>query len=219
MGPGANYLEALDAYLMSDEAPANCMLLSDLDGFLTGIVVGPELIQPSEWLPVVWHGASPAFHSTEQAELILGAIMARYNEIARSLAEVPPGIDPIFWETEDGFVIAGDWAEGFMDAMRLRPEAWTELLDDEKAAISLVPILAFASDEDDPLLALESEERKTLAAQAPDLIPSCVVEIDAYWKARRPPHSPPARGSGKPGRNDPCPCGSGRKYKRCCGAH
>ncbi len=20
-----------------------------------------------------------------------------------------------------------------------------------------------------------------------------------------------------PGRNDPCPCGSGRKYKRCCG--
>jgi uncharacterized protein YecA (UPF0149 family) len=21
-----------------------------------------------------------------------------------------------------------------------------------------------------------------------------------------------------PGRNDPCPCGSGRKYKKCCGA-
>ena len=23
----------------------------------------------------------------------------------------------------------------------------------------------------------------------------------------------------KPGRNDPCPCGSGRKVKRCCGEH
>jgi SEC-C motif-containing protein len=22
----------------------------------------------------------------------------------------------------------------------------------------------------------------------------------------------------KPGRNDPCPCGSGKKYKKCCGA-
>ena len=22
--------------------------------------------------------------------------------------------------------------------------------------------------------------------------------------------------SNKPGRNDPCPCGSGKKYKRCC---
>jgi uncharacterized protein len=33
--------------------------------------------------------------------------------------------------------------------------------------------------------------------------------------------SPPqVRGAGspRPGRNDPCPCGSGRKYKRCCGA-
>jgi len=22
----------------------------------------------------------------------------------------------------------------------------------------------------------------------------------------------------QPGRNDPCPCGSGKKYKKCCGA-
>jgi preprotein translocase subunit SecA len=28
------------------------------------------------------------------------------------------------------------------------------------------------------------------------------------------PASPP---SGKVGRNDPCPCGSGKKYKHCCG--
>jgi preprotein translocase subunit SecA len=26
------------------------------------------------------------------------------------------------------------------------------------------------------------------------------------------------RGSDKIGRNDPCPCGSGKKYKKCCGA-
>jgi hypothetical protein len=45
-------LDALDDCLMSDHAPDNSMGLSDLDGFLTGIVVGPELILPSEWLPV-----------------------------------------------------------------------------------------------------------------------------------------------------------------------
>ena len=28
----------------------------------------------------------------------------------------------------------------------------------------------------------------------------------------------PPRGIGKVGRNDPCPCGSGAKYKKCCGA-
>lgn len=28
----------------------------------------------------------------------------------------------------------------------------------------------------------------------------------------------PIKGATKAGRNDPCPCGSGRKYKKCCGA-
>jgi len=29
-------------------------------------------------------------------------------------------------------------------------------------------------------------------------------------------HTTPARASAKVGRNDPCPCGSGKKYKKCC---
>jgi preprotein translocase subunit SecA len=28
----------------------------------------------------------------------------------------------------------------------------------------------------------------------------------------------PIEAKGQPGRNDPCPCGSGKKYKKCCGA-
>jgi len=28
----------------------------------------------------------------------------------------------------------------------------------------------------------------------------------------------PIQGDGVPGRNEPCPCGSGKKYKKCCGA-
>ena len=47
-------LDALDAFLLSDRTPENCMGLSDLDGFLTAIVIGPELIAPSEWLPIIW---------------------------------------------------------------------------------------------------------------------------------------------------------------------
>src|SRR3954470_23245190 len=54
-------LDLLDRYLLSDEAPDNGMALSDLDGFLTGILVGPELIIPSEWLPHIWGGEPPKF--------------------------------------------------------------------------------------------------------------------------------------------------------------
>jgi hypothetical protein len=44
---GSIDLDALDDYLMSDHAPDDGMGLSDLDGFLTGVVVGPE-IDPAE---------------------------------------------------------------------------------------------------------------------------------------------------------------------------
>lgn len=38
-----------------------------------------------------------------------------------------------------------------------------------------------------------------------------------YVEGRMNP-KPPPRQADKVGRNDPCPCGSGRKYKKCCGA-
>jgi uncharacterized protein len=55
------------------------------------------------------------------------------------------------------------------------------------------------------------------------LLPAAVIAIDQFWKGRRhgalPPTGQTVSGStAKVGRNDPCPCGSGKKYKRCCGA-
>ena len=82
-------LEALNQYLMSDHAPEECMWLSDLDGFLTGIVVGPELIMPSEWLPMVGGGDEPEFTDADEARIVFGTIIARYNEIIDSLDNDP----------------------------------------------------------------------------------------------------------------------------------
>jgi hypothetical protein len=80
-------LEALDRFLMSERSPPQSMMLSDLDGFLTGIAVGPELVLPSEWLPLVFGGDAPEFADEAEAKAILGAIMGRYNEILRQVAD------------------------------------------------------------------------------------------------------------------------------------
>jgi uncharacterized protein len=58
---GGMALDALDAFLSSNESPPDSMLLSDLDGFLTAMAVGPDLVMPSEWLPVIWGGGEPVF--------------------------------------------------------------------------------------------------------------------------------------------------------------
>ncbi len=50
-----------------------------------------------------------------------------------------------------------------------------------------------------------------------------VAEVSALWRRQPlerqmpPPRPKTAQPSSKTGRNDPCPCGSGRKYKKCCG--
>lgn len=179
-------LDELDDFLSSEASPDGCMQLSDLDGFLTGIAIGPELIKPSEWLPVIWGDDTPDFENTELAELIYGIIIDRYNEILQSLAADPPHLDPVFWQTADGVVIAGDWAEGFVDAMSLRAEEWGKLLDDAEAGLPLIPIISLVAENEAEAVIIRGTD-SDLHAEIADLIPSSVIEIDAYWKGRRVP--------------------------------
>jgi uncharacterized protein len=103
----------------------------------------------------------------------------------------------------------------------LRPEAWTPLLRDRRAGILLMPILAlWGGEQGEPVLPIEPDEADILD-EIPDLIPVSVVGIHQFWQDHlaRETRSAPPRRVAKPGRNDPCPCGSGRKHKRCCGAY
>ncbi len=77
---------------------------------------------------------------------------------------------------------------------------------------------------------LTEEAEDELDRMAPGLIPEFVRNLNAWTKSRQSGRGdtasharfdredPPAFGR-KVGRNEPCPCRSGRKYKRCCGAH
>jgi len=89
-------LNALGAFLLSDRAPDDCMGLSDLDGFLTGIIVGPVMVPPSQWLPVIWRGDEPRFADAGEAQTVIGTIMERYNEIAGNLDADPLLFSPVF---------------------------------------------------------------------------------------------------------------------------
>ena len=78
---------------------------------------------------------------------------------------------------------------------------------------SISRIVALAMDELE-IHDIEDEDILELRDAAPDLIAAAVVEIDRFWKKAR-GHDDRTE---KPGRNDPCSCGSGKKYKKCCGS-
>jgi preprotein translocase subunit SecA len=61
----------------------------------------------------------------------------------------------------------------------------------------------------------QAEEAKVVRRQvhAPEPVPVPVAGIPAP----KAPSAPITRAAAKIGRNDPCPCGSGKKYKECHG--
>jgi uncharacterized protein len=72
------------------------MMLSDLDGFLTAVAIGPEVTMHGEWLPVLWGGGAPEFKDQMQAQRIMETILGRYNEILGTLQTDPDSLEPIF---------------------------------------------------------------------------------------------------------------------------
>ena len=70
---------------------------------------------------------------------VVGTIMGRYNEIVACINADPGALEPIFWEGPQGEVIASDWANGFLDAVALRPKAWEPLITHRRAGIMMMP--------------------------------------------------------------------------------
>jgi uncharacterized protein len=211
-------LDNILADLPIDDDP---MLLTELDGYLTGVVVCPELIKPSEWLPPIWggsYGEGAPFEDPRDVQLFADMVTARYNEIVRDLGRNK--VQPIFdIDERNGDSLWELWADGFRSAMALRPGSWLKLAegDDRDAAAALdrmVALVQVATNES----SLTSMEINTICDEAPRLIPAYVAQLHA-WRLR---HTDPQLGlnerPAKVGRNEPCPCGSGKKHKRCCGA-
>jgi uncharacterized protein len=176
-------LHALDEYLMSDRVPDDSMGLSALDGFLTGIVIGPELIRPSEWLPVIWGGETPELENKSETQTILGTIMGRYNEIVARINNDADEFDLVFEEGPEGEVIASEWADGLLAAVALRPKAWKALMDSHDGWKLMVPFLLLSGD-----LKAESAvaDEHELLAEMPEMIPACIKGISKFWKSRKP---------------------------------
>ena len=215
-------LDQLTAVLegIGDERSMN---LEQLDGFLAALICGPELVPPSKYLPLIW-GDQTVFEDTSSAQEVLSLVMRHWNAIADTLNSRDVYL-PLLIEDESGIAHGNDWANGFLRGMEFGKEDWSQLLDDEDHGGSLLAIFALANEHNpDPEMRpykdpITANNRETLIAAAA----AGTMQIYRYFKAQRTlsndPHTIPdfLRKMPKIGRNDPCPCGSGKKFKQCCG--
>ena len=211
-------LRQLNDFLLSEVVGDNTMLLSELDGFLAGLIVCPEMIMPSEWMALVWGDEAPVFDSVEQAQAISDLILGHYNDIIRQLDQ--SRYSPIYDTDIDDTILWETWIEGFGQAMRLRPEAWrafarNEDADLRRALFVLGRLKQLATNPTRDIKPSDMDEK--LEELAPDLIPAHVEDLHRTRLAQaKPPMSHANQNQPKVGRNELCPCGSGKKFKKCC---
>ena len=191
------------------------MLLEAVDGS-TALAIGPEVVRPSEYMAAIWgtkDGTGPMFDGAEQAQFVMDLLARHWNTIAVRLQnECLP--TPLLLSRRPQSR-ARAWADGFVSGVLLHPEDWEAAWKSKKAARFLLMIVALC-DTPQAKEHLTPEDRGVFV----DALPTAIMELSLFWRADEQPPLPrlePVR-SVKVGRNEPCPCGSGRKYKKCCGA-
>ncbi|WP_372826251.1 UPF0149 family protein [Polaromonas sp.] len=228
-------LDRLNDFLMREEGLSDPMDSAMLDGYLTAVVSGPNLVMPSEWLRWVWDTEngqeSPEFHSQQEAQEIIGLIMRLYQSVNATLNEEPQNYEPCIMEREhEGRVIPiiDEWCMGYYQGMALDLKAWSLLVMGQPQWFST--ILLYGTDDGWEVLKKQPSDLDAHQAKA-DSLADAVRQIHAFWLAQRRQQiargdvpgvnrrQEPVRSTAKPGRNEPCACGSGRKYKHCHGAN
>ncbi|MGF7146612.1 uncharacterized protein FHS96_000221 [Sphingomonas zeicaulis] len=212
------YLLELEELLLQFPEESEALLLSGVDGLLAAVALSPDPIPPEDWLGLVSDDADPA-------ESFDAAGLARIQELlVKHAAEVRAAIardmfEPIYVIDNDDKLVWEAWMDGFHRGLSARGEAWEALAHDDDPDVvemfdDLGQFVMVAIDPD------YQDYDPELIKDAGDLIPELVIGLHALRADRIGPllaRSEPVR-SDKVGRNDSCPCGSGKKYKKCCGA-
>jgi uncharacterized protein len=216
--------------------------LDHIDGFITALICGPRLILPSEYFPVLFgEQGMTVFRDADEALRFTSLFNRRWNEIARALSapidslDDPAALVPLIMDWE-GLLddvpedererieaagvpqYASVWAAGFLQVIDEWPDDWELPPDSKDEAFvdeMLEPFFVLITPEDE----LTAEEAATSRDDYVAMAIWSAYELRDFWRDRGSVGSrTPYRKPETPGRNDACPCGSGKKFKQCCGA-
>ena len=218
----------LEGFLSSHHVSDTAMTVAGVDGYFTALAVYPSEVDRTEYWPALWNydaetGAEPAYDSDEQERYVTD-LLARYLEATerRVAAGFPHPASHLESADEEG----DEWAAGFLRGVALRTQSWGEHAaadEDCRLFMSAVYILA-TGNAARAEQGLSRRERIEFFKKLPGLL----LNLYRGWRGLAPIRSSrierwkdepgvSRRIWPKVGRNEPCPCGSGKKFKRCCG--
>ena len=232
--PGAANNLAL--FLDDPSRPSGTLSYHELQGFFFAVATSPELVRPSEWLPIVFGGKEANYASLAEAQRILPALMALYNDVNASVRSAQPGLPPdcrFHTNVQANFeedAPVSRWSRGFTHGYQWLRNDWDGCVPDEydHDFSTLIMTLSFFANKTLAtayLREIGTKDVKAAAVQFRRLFPEALAEFARIARLIQDvllmpvAEAEPSHPKPKVGRNDPCSCGSGRKYKKCCGAN
>jgi uncharacterized protein len=203
--------------------------ITRVHGFLTSVASGP-IVMSSKWIPLVFgDDEDHPWEGMEQAQRALTLLMRFHNEILSDLG--PDGrqygivVDRIGDDADSD--LADSWCIGYTLGFVLHEDAWKEAMEAPELQEAFLPILLMAHKKKAP--EIDPDENPQTHAAMLAALPTCALKIYEWWRKKLVASFPSRmerqafsgtvrRTSPKISPNALCPCGSGKKYKRCCSA-
>jgi uncharacterized protein len=216
--------------------------LHETYGLLHGIIAAPHMVMPSRITPLLFGEEGSEFESMEDAKSLYGNLMSLWNIIANWKTESEPFCYPekqypetiagLQQRVQDKASLISHFLTGLAmgetdqnDFSEDAHEAFKSLSEANGLFLNYVGLLKISEEGDIPRLEKSIALIKQLESAAGDyiaLITSGLQEarIRVVEDMRRASSTQPSTYETKHTkipRNAPCPCGSGKKYKKCCG--
>lgn len=202
-----------------------------IDGFFTALAVLKNPRPDKVVIPYLFSVTGDAAVLPKNDRLF--ELLTLRRNVLNAALRAGNGLDPIILpilddeenpiEGPDGIEAVSPWCAGFF--MGLFQGAAEKLVLSDVAHAALAVIASYIPDDtfefsDEEKTARElwdavsgEEPAKVSLADALYRIVEAAYRLKAEWN----PNAPVRNTAARVGRNDPCPCGSGKKYKQCCG--
>jgi uncharacterized protein len=215
-------LDRLESWLLEPERGEEALMPDGLQGMLCAIVSAPAPVAPSTWMPAAL-GEDPRFASDQERSRIEQLLLGFRDDVAEQL-NGGEHLDIVLYGdegSEDQEASLAEWCEGYLRGVELADPAWGEEVSDEELDEMLMPfaILSGRAKEaafDSGEAWVDPADERRMAQEARESLIDVILDNRAYWFERSIPETV-RRETPKVGRNDACPCGSGKKYKHCHG--
>jgi uncharacterized protein len=215
-------LDRLEAWLLEPERGEEALMPDGVQGLLCAVASAPAPIPASTWIPAAL-GEEPRYKSDDERRSIEALLDAFRDDVAAQL-NAGEHLDMVLYGdegSEDQEASLASWCEGYLIGVELADPPWDATASEEEMDDMLMPFVVLSGRARDAALEageawIDPADENRMKDDARASLIDVILDNRAYWFAQSIP-DPIRREAPKVGRNDPCPCGSGKKFKHCHG--